>query len=44
MHNCVIILQFNNHIVSSAAEVPVEFQSDAMIQTTNIGTSRDLTI
>ena len=34
--NCPIALKFDRHLGSRAAEVPVKFQSDAIIWTTNL--------
>ena len=38
--NCRIALKFDRHIDSTAAEVPVKFQSDRTILNTNIAASR----
>ena len=38
--NCRIALKFDRHIGSTAAEVPVKFQSDRTILNTNLATSR----
>ena len=34
--NCSVTLKFDRHISSSAAEVPVKFQSDRIIPNTNL--------
>ena len=44
MYNCPITLKFDRYIGSTAADVPVKFQSDAIIYTTDHETSRDLTV
>ena len=38
--NCRIALKFDRHIGSTAAEVPVKFQSDRTILNTNLAASR----
>ena len=38
--NCCIALKFDRHIGSTAAEVPVKFQSDRTILNTNLAASR----
>ena len=38
--NCRIALKFDRHIGSTAAEVPVKFQSDRAILNTNLAVSR----
>ena len=38
--NCLIALKFDRHIGSTAAEVPVKFQSDRTILNTNLAASR----
>ena len=38
--NCRIALKFDRHIGSTAAEVPVKFQSDRIILNTNLAASR----
>ena len=39
IENCTIVPKFDWHLGSSAAEVPVKFQGDTMIQTTNLAAS-----
>ena len=38
--NCPIALQFDRHLGSTATDVPVEFQSNVVIETVNLAASR----
>ena len=40
IENCTISLKFDRHLGRSAAEVPVKFQSNAIISSTNLAASR----